>query len=71
MPPLMSLQIDLQTFLMKKITKIRCDLEKICSQKQIPPLIGQSVTEASFSQFELLTEVQIVRFDQNLSIQMM
>ncbi len=43
------------------ITKIRCDLEKICSQQQTPPLIDQLVTEASFFQFELLMEDQIVR----------
>ncbi len=44
-----------------KNTKIRCDLEKIRSQQQIPSLIDQSATEAFFSQFELLTEDQIVR----------
>ncbi len=48
-------------FVDDKIIKIRCDLEKICSQQQTPPLIDQLVTEASFSQFELLIEDQIVR----------
>ncbi len=48
-------------FVDDKITKIRCDLEEIHSQQQTPSLIDQSVTEASFSQFELLMEDKIVR----------
>ncbi len=61
MPPLKSSQIDLPIFFDDKITKIRCDWEKICSQQQTASLIDQSVTEAFFSQFELLMEDQIVR----------
>ncbi len=50
-----------------KITKIKCNLEKICSQQQIPSLIDQSDNEASFSQFELLTEDYIVRLIKTLA----
>ncbi len=50
-----------------KITNIRFDLEKISSQQQTLSFIHQSVTESSFSQFELLTEDQIVRLIKTLA----